>query len=659
MVRSRNASPPARRDRTISSNTAIRLSGVTKRFSEEGPPAVDDLSLEIPRGSLVALIGPSGCGKTTTLRMINRLIEPTSGSIEIDGEDVTTRPVAQLRRDIGYVIQQVGLFPHRTIGQNIATVPKTLGWDKQRTAERLQELAVLVGLDDGMLDRYPDELSGGQQQRVGVARALAADPPVLLMDEPFGAVDPIVRSRLQDELLDLQEQVHKTIVLVTHDLDEALKLADRIAMLNVGGILEQYAAPDEFLRSPANEFVESFVGDDRGVKRLQLASVGELPFDRGPVVEVTADAAEARRVMDDYRVEWVGILEGDAFLGWVSGDDLADGRLPVDAPRAEPASLVTPDSTLRNAMELIMTSDSAVAVIDDGGRFGGVVTLEALPRPAGPRSGSRRSERAVTGVLAEARNPLLRWEYIVDEWDRIQEALIQHLQLTLVSVALGFLLSSVLAAMALRFRWATGPITGFTGFLYTIPSIALFALLVPYFGLTRTSAVIPLTLYTLLILVTNIIAGFRSVPNAVREAADGMGLTPTRRVLTVELPLAVPYIITGLRIAMVSTVGLVTIAAIIGQGGLGRLILDGLRRAFWTPDDARGASGHLPRPGARRTDLPHRRRRHPVAPSGAVVMSGLVGQAAVPRDIGLVEWFTTADTWTGSAGHPRPRCGTP
>jgi osmoprotectant transport system permease protein len=189
----------------------------------------------------------------------------------------------------------------------------------------------------------------------------------------------------------------------------------------------------------------------------------------------------------------------------------------------------------------------------------------------------------MTVVPAEARNPLLRWEYIVDEWDQIQTALIQHLELVLVSVAAGFVLSSILAAIALRYRWTTSPITGFTGFLYTIPSIALFGLLVPYFGLTRTSAVIPLTLYTLLILVTNTIAGFRSVPSAVREAADGMGLTPTRRVLSVELPLALPYIITGLRIAVVSTVGLVTVAAIIGQGGLGRLILDGLRRAFWTP----------------------------------------------------------------------------
>jgi osmoprotectant transport system ATP-binding protein len=372
------APPPARRDRTTISDIAIRLREITKRFGEAGAPAVDDLSLDVPRGSLVALIGPSGCGKTTTLRIINRLIEPTSGHIEIDGEDVTSRPVAELRRDIGYVIQQVGLFPHRTIAQNIATVPKTLGWDKRRTADRIQELSELVGLDDHMLDRYPDELSGGQQQRVGVARALAADPPVLLMDEPFGAVDPIVRARLQDELLDLQEKVHKTIVLVTHDLDEALKLGDRIAMLNVGGILEQYAAPDELLRAPANEFVESFVGGDRGMKRLQLTTVGQLPAHRGPVVDVEADGTEARRVMEEHGTSWVGVLDGDTFLGWVHRDDLADGRRPAEAPRAEPAGRVTPDNTLRNAMEIIMTSDTSVAVIDDRGRFGGVVTLEAL-----------------------------------------------------------------------------------------------------------------------------------------------------------------------------------------------------------------------------------------------------------------------------------------
>ena len=326
----------------------------------------------------MALIGPSGCGKTTTLRIINRLIEPTAGTIEIDGVDVTTQPVAELRRSIGYVIQQVGLFPHRTISQNIATVPHTLGWDKARIADRIEELTTLVGLEHDLLDRYPDELSGGQQQRVGVARALAADPPVLLMDEPFGAVDPIVRGRLQDELLELQRTVQKTIVLVTHDIDEALKLADRIALLNVGGILEQYATPDELLRAPTNRFVEDFVGEDRGVKRLQLASVGDLPFHRGPVVDIGAPVEEARSVMAEHRSGWVGVLEGDTFSGWIDGDDLDRAETLADAPRAEPAGRLTADSTLRNALEVIMTSNTSVAVIENGTTFGGVVTLEQI-----------------------------------------------------------------------------------------------------------------------------------------------------------------------------------------------------------------------------------------------------------------------------------------
>jgi osmoprotectant transport system ATP-binding protein len=356
----------------------IRLDELTKTFAAEAPPAVDALSLDITGGSIVALIGPSGCGKTTTLRMINRLIEPTSGGIEIGGADVTHRPVEELRRDIGYVIQQVGLFPHRTIAQNIATVPKTLGWDKRRTSERIDELTDLVGLDADMLDRYPDELSGGQQQRVGVARALAADPPVLLMDEPFGAVDPIVRARLQDELLTLQSELHKTIVLVTHDIDEALKLADRIALLNVGGRLEQYATPDELLRVPANTFVEQFVGEDRGVKRLQLSTVSQLPFNQGPVVALDSEVSEALAVMDVYRSTWVGVTDQNAFAGWVAGQDLRRGGDLRGATRYPPAGRVTPASTLRNAMEVIMNSNTSVAVIDDDGRFGGVVTLEAI-----------------------------------------------------------------------------------------------------------------------------------------------------------------------------------------------------------------------------------------------------------------------------------------
>jgi osmoprotectant transport system ATP-binding protein len=310
--------------------------------------------------------------------MVNRLIEPTSGTIALGDVDVTHRPVTELRRDIGYVIQQVGLFPHRTVAQNIATVPRTLGWPSARISDRIAELATLVGLDESMLDRYPDELSGGQQQRVGVARALAADPPVLLMDEPFGAVDPIVRARLQDELLGLQERLRKTIVLVTHDIDEALKLADRIALLNIGGVLEQYATPDELLRSPANAFVEQFVGEDRGVKRLALSAVRQLPFEQGPVVPIEADPATARAAMAENRSAWLGVVERGVFAGWVQGEQVQDGTRLADLPRYPPAGRVTPSSTLRNAMEVIMNSNTSVAVIDDGGAFGGVVTLEAI-----------------------------------------------------------------------------------------------------------------------------------------------------------------------------------------------------------------------------------------------------------------------------------------
>ena len=234
----------------MTDGSAIVLTGVTKTFDGSDRAAVEPLDLGVAGGSIVILIGPSGCGKTTTLRMINRLIEPTAGTITIGGDDIRNRSVTDLRRGIGYVIQQVGLFPHRTIAQNVATVPKVLGWDRSRISARVEELVDLVGLERSLLPRYPAELSGGQQQRVGVARALAADPPVLLMDEPFGAVDPIVRARLQRELLDLQEKVRKTIVLVTHDIDEAIALGDKVAVLNVGGVLEQYDTPDALLAAP-------------------------------------------------------------------------------------------------------------------------------------------------------------------------------------------------------------------------------------------------------------------------------------------------------------------------------------------------------------------------------------------------------------------------
>ncbi len=363
---------------------AIRLTAVTKEFEGASGAAVTDLSLDIERGTIMALLGPSGCGKTTTLRMINRLIEPTSGTIEIEGVDVMSQSAQELRRGIGYVIQQVGLFPHRTIASNIATVPKMLGWDKADTSARVEELTTLVGLDHELLDRYPDELSGGQQQRVGVARALAADPPVLLMDEPFGAVDPIVRGRLQDELLDLQTKVSKTIVLVTHDVDEALRVADQIALMNVGGVIEQLATPDELMRAPANEFVRSFVGEDRGLRRLALNRVSALRFHQGPVVDVDATYDEAERAIAVEGTEWLGITIDGRFAGWTKVDDVraarSSGATLAQVERFDPIAQVERSSTLRAAMELIMSSNSSVAVINDDGRFAGVVTLEDIRR---------------------------------------------------------------------------------------------------------------------------------------------------------------------------------------------------------------------------------------------------------------------------------------
>ena len=254
----------------------ISLQSVSKRFPGTAEPAVQDLSLEIEEGHLVALVGPSGCGKTTTMRMINRLIEPTSGVILVDGKNILDQDPVQLRRGIGYVIQSIGLLPHRTVRQNMTTLPWLLGWDEARISTRVDELVGMLDLDPGLLTRYPSELSGGQRQRVGVARALATDPPVMLMDEPFGAVDPIIRERLQDQFLDLQTKIRKTVVFVTRDIDEAIKMADRIAILNKGGLVEQYASPAEILGSPVNEFVRQFVGIDRGLKGLAMKDASNV-----------------------------------------------------------------------------------------------------------------------------------------------------------------------------------------------------------------------------------------------------------------------------------------------------------------------------------------------------------------------------------------------
>jgi osmoprotectant transport system ATP-binding protein len=363
----------------MSDKAMIRLANVTKTFRGSDDPAVEDLNLSVEEGEIVVLVGPSGCGKTTTLKMINRLIEPTSGSIVVAGRDITDVPAHELRRGIGYVIQQIGLFPHRTIRQNMATVPALLGWDKVRISGRIDELAEIVDIDPAMLNRYPSELSGGQRQRIGVARALAADPPVLLMDEPFGAVDPIVRARLQESLLTIQDQLHKTIVLVTHDIDEAILLGDRVAILNVGGHLEQYAKPADILQSPVNAFVADFLGSDRGIKRLSLIPISDLDLDTGPVVEEHASLDRVRSVMAEYSVDWIAVGSGGRLKGWVPGAELGPGSVRDAVLRPFETRLDVSDS-LKEALDAVVSSRTSVAAVFDNDRYLGMLTVDAISR---------------------------------------------------------------------------------------------------------------------------------------------------------------------------------------------------------------------------------------------------------------------------------------
>jgi osmoprotectant transport system ATP-binding protein len=360
----------------------VAFEHVTKRYGGPGaPPAVNDLTLTVPAGEICVLVGPSGCGKTTSMKMVNRLIEPTSGRITIGGQDVASLPAVELRRRIGYVIQQVGLFPHLTVGENIGVVPRLLRWSARRVGERTDELLDLTGLEPASYrDRYPTELSGGERQRVGVARALAADPPVMLMDEPFGAVDPIRRDRLQNEFLRLQERVRKTVIFVTHDVDEAIKMADRIAILQRGGILAQYDTPAAILASPASEFVERFVGADRGLKRLSLGRVRDLALIAPVMVHAGEDRAEIRRRLDGEPHHYALLVDDEERpIGWLDEHDL-DGSGAIDPDAATPgAPTVQPETTLRDALSTLLGSSVQLGVVVDAReRVIGLVSVDAI-----------------------------------------------------------------------------------------------------------------------------------------------------------------------------------------------------------------------------------------------------------------------------------------
>jgi osmoprotectant transport system ATP-binding protein len=366
-------------ERGSSAASAVRYAGATKRYGNSSVAAVDQLSLEVPAGEICVLVGPSGCGNTTAMRMVNRTVEMSEGDIFIGERSVRERNPAQLRREIGYVIQQIGLFPHRTIADNIAAVPQLLGWKKERAAARSVELLALVGLDPGLAGRYPAQLSGGQQQRVGVARALAADPLVMLMDEPFGAVDPINRERLQNEFLRLQAEIGKTVLFVTHDIDEAIKMGDRIAIMREGGRVAQYATPAELLMDPADEFVEDFVGADRALKRLALMRVADIDLWEAPLAYVGQPTAEVRVKLEGAEVPYPLLVDSERRpRGWLSGRDLAGDQVPAQ-PDSPLGPLLDRDDVMRDALaDLLQGEAQYAAVVDREGRIDGVLSVEII-----------------------------------------------------------------------------------------------------------------------------------------------------------------------------------------------------------------------------------------------------------------------------------------
>ncbi|GAA1112784.1 betaine/proline/choline family ABC transporter ATP-binding protein [Nocardiopsis composta] len=395
---------------TASPDAMIRLENLTKAYPGQAEPAIDGLSLEIPRGEIVVFVGPSGCGKTTLMKLINRLIEPTSGRIVIDGRDVTEMNPDELRRGIGYAIQQTGLFPHRTVAQNIATVPKLLGWPAEKVSARVDELLTMVGLaPDTYRDRYPKQLSGGQQQRVGVARALAADPAVMLMDEPFGAIDPITREALQNEFLRIQRDIRKTIVFVTHDIDEAVKLGDRIAVFGPGGRIAQYDTPEAVLSDPADDYVAEFIGAGAYVKRLTLTRLSRVEAATDwPTVPSSAGREARLAALRSADRDFVLVLDDERRpAGWL-GRDLAadDDRLTGDGLPL--LSSLGPDDTLFDALNAMLASNADVVVVtgEDGRYRGtlGMAAIQELIHTASPSSGAGAASPAAGAERSAGRD---------------------------------------------------------------------------------------------------------------------------------------------------------------------------------------------------------------------------------------------------------------
>ncbi|RPA65352.1 ATP-binding cassette domain-containing protein [Gordonia oryzae] len=390
-------------DRTVT-GASITLEGVVKRYRGQDKPAVERLDLDIDAGHIVAFVGPSGCGKTTTLKMINRLIEPTEGRIFIGGRDVTKENPDKLRQSIGYVIQSGGLFPHWDVAKNIGAIPRVLGWNKERIAERTEYLLDLVGLDaDAFAHRLPKDMSGGQQQRVGVARALAADPPVLLMDEPFGAVDPITRVRLQDSLIGIQKELGKTIVIVTHDFEEATKLGDKVLILSQGGHVEQYATPEEILANPATPFVEEFIGSGATLAHLTLSRVRDVAHDEVTIAYVGEPAADALTRARAAGHQWVVVIDQAGHpRAWPSLEELAskktvsdyvDQRLPV----------VASSSTLNDALDtMLAASQGGTLVTDRRGAVIGSLGIKSVMDIIQAQLAEAREEESHTSYIEHA-----------------------------------------------------------------------------------------------------------------------------------------------------------------------------------------------------------------------------------------------------------------